>query len=161
VTRNLVGACLFFLGGYFFQQSGGAPPVAKAGDPALSLGNFSLSLAVKDLAKSRDFYEKLGFHVRSGDQKKWIVLQNDSAIIGLFQGYFEKNTLTFNPGWDRSRQTLPAFQDIREVQKLLVSRGIELKTKADESSTGPANFTLEDPDGNPILIDQFVPAPKK
>jgi len=161
MTRNLVVAVLFFLGGYMVQQANGAPPSGKAEEPAISLGNFSISLAVKDLAKSRDFYEKLGFHVRSGDWKKWVVMVNDSAIIGLFQGFIEKNSLTFNPGWDRSRKTLPTFQDIREIQKALKSRGLELATKADESTTGPASFSLTDPDGNPILIDQFVPAPKK
>ena len=161
MTRNLVVAVLFFLGGYMVQQSNGVPPSSKAEDQAVSLGNFSVSLAVKDLAKSRDFYEKLGFHVRSGDKKKWVVMQNDFAIIGLFQGFIEKNSLTFNPGWDRSRKALPTFQDIREIQKVLKSRGLELATKADESTTGPASFSLTDPDGNPILIDQFVPAPKK
>jgi catechol 2,3-dioxygenase-like lactoylglutathione lyase family enzyme len=134
----------------------------KKGDAQLRLGNFSVSLNVKDIAASRAFYEKLGFKVDGGDQaKKWLVLQNETAMIGLFQGMFEKNSLTFNPGWDRSKKTLPDFDDVREIQRTLVSKGLTLATKADESSTGPASLTLLDPDGNPILIDQHVPAPKK
>ena len=141
---------------------------AKAGDnqkkedAQLRLGNFSVSLTVKDIAASRAFYEKLGFKVSGGDQaKKWLVLQNETATIGLFQGMFEKNSLTFNPGWDRTKATLPDFDDVRDIQRTLVSKGLTLATKADESSTGPASLTLLDPDGNPILIDQYVPAPKK
>ena len=134
----------------------------KKGDAQLRLGNFSVSLNVKDIAVSRAFYEKLGFKVSGGDQaKKWLVLQNETAAIGLFQGMFEKNSLTFNPGWDRSKKTLPDFDDVREIQRTLVSKGLTLATKADESSTGPASLMLLDPDGNPILIDQHVPAPKK
>ena len=142
--------------------------VAKAGDDdkkadaPLRLGNFSVSLAVKDIAASRAFYEKLGFKVAGGEQaKNWLVLQNETATIGLFQGMFEKNSLTFNPGWDRSKKTLPDFDDVREIQKTLKDRGLKLTASADESSTGPAFITLTDPDGNPILIDQHVPAPKK
>ena len=134
----------------------------KEGDAPLRLGNFSVSLNVKDIAVSRAFYEKLGFKVSGGDQaKKWLILQNETAAIGLFQGMFEKNSLTFNPGWDRSKKTLPDFDDVREIQRTLVGKGLTLATKADESSTGPAFLTLKDPDGNPILIDQHVPAPKK
>ena len=134
----------------------------KKGDAPLRLGNFSISLTVKDIAASRAFYEKLGFKVVAGDQaKKWLVLQNETANIGLFQGMFDKNSLTFNPGWDRTKATLPDFDDVREIQRTLVSKGLTLATKADESSTGPASLTLLDPDGNPILIDQHVPAPKK
>ena len=134
----------------------------EKGDAHLRLGNFSVSLTVKDIAASRTFYEKLGFRQCGGDQaKKWLVLQNETATIGLFQGMFEKNSLTFNPGWDRSKKTLPDFDDVREIQRTLVSKGLTLATKADESSTGPAYLTLLDPDGNPILIDQHVPAPKK
>ena len=134
----------------------------KKGDAQLRLGNFSVSLNVKDIAASRAFYEKLDFKVVGGDQaKKWLVLQNETATIGLFQGMFEKNSLTFNPGWDRTKATLPDFDDVREIQRTLVSKGLTLATKADESGTGPAFLTLLDPDGNPILIDQHVPAPKK
>ncbi|MBK8270364.1 MAG: VOC family protein [Planctomycetes bacterium] len=128
----------------------------------MELGNFSISLAVKDIAKSREFYEKLGFHVRGGNQaQKWLVMQNETATIGLFQGMFEKNSLTFNPGWDRDKNTLEHFKDVRDIQKALKKKGLALTTSADESSTGPAYCTLEDPDGNPILIDQHVPKPKK
>ncbi len=134
----------------------------KKGDVQLRLGKSSVSLTVKDIAASRAFYEKLGFKVTGCDQaQKWLVLQNETATIGLFQGMFEKNLLTFNPGWDRSKKTLPDFDDVREIQRTLVSNGLTLATKADESSTGPASLTLLDPDGNPILIDQHVPAPKK
>jgi catechol 2,3-dioxygenase-like lactoylglutathione lyase family enzyme len=134
----------------------------KKGDAPLRLGNFSVSLAVKDIAASRAFYEKLGFKVVAGDQaKKWLVLQNETANIGLFQGMFEKNSLTFNPGWDRTKATLPEFDDVREIQKTLKDRGLKLTTSADESGKGPASISLTDPDGNPILIDQHVPAPKK
>jgi catechol 2,3-dioxygenase-like lactoylglutathione lyase family enzyme len=125
------------------------------------LGNFSVSLAVKDLAASRAFYEKLGFRAFGGDGKKWLILQNETSTIGLFQGFFEKNILTFNPGWDRSAKTLPEFDDVRTIQKTLKQRGLVLTTTADEATTGPASFTLADPDGNPILVDQHVPAPKK
>lgn len=128
----------------------------------MQLGNFSVSLAVKDLAASRAFYEKLGFRVIGGDQKQnWLILQNDTATIGLFQGMFEKNTLTFNPGWDRSAQTLPAFDDVREIQRRLKTQGLALASQADEGTTGPASLMLMDPDGNPILIDQHVPKPAK
>ena len=128
----------------------------------MRLGNFSVSLAVKDIAKSRAFYETLGFHVFGGDQsKKWLIMQNETATIGLFQGFFEKNILTFNPGWDRSGTTLPSFDDVREIQKALKSQGVELATKADEATTGPASLMVIDPDGNPVLIDQHVPSPKK
>ncbi len=134
----------------------------EKGDAQLRLGKFSVSLTVKDIAASRAFYEKLGFKVSGGDQaQKWLVLQNEASTIGLFQGMFEKNMLTFNPGWDRSNKTLPDFDDVREIQQTLVSKGLTLTTKADESTTGAASLTLLDTDGNPILIDQHVPAPKK
>jgi len=134
----------------------------KKGDAPMRLGNFSVSLAVKDIAASRAFYEKLGFRPFGGDQaKNWLILQNETATIGLFQGMFDKNVLTFNPGWDRTAATLPDFDDVRNIQRTLKSRGLVLTTSADEASTGPASLTLVDPDGNPILIDQHVPAPKK
>ncbi len=122
----------------------------------MNLGNFSVSLAVKDLAASQAFYEKLGFKKFGGDGKNWLILQSDTATIGLFQGMFEKNTLTFNPGWDRSANTLPDFTDVRDIQKQLKSRGLELTMTADESGDGPAFIALVDPDGNPVLIDQHV-----
>lgn len=122
-----------------------------------TLGNFSVSLAVKDLAASRAFYEKLGFEVFGGDQaQNWLILQNGGATIGLFQGMFERNLLTFNPGWDSGCNTLADFTDVRELQRRLRSLGIEPATAADESTTGPASLMIIDPDGNPILIDQHV-----
>jgi catechol 2,3-dioxygenase-like lactoylglutathione lyase family enzyme len=162
MTKNLVGAFLFFLGGYMMQQASGSPPISQTGDASMRLGNFSVSLVVKDIAKSREFYEKLGFHVWGGDQaKKWLIMQNDTATIGLFQGMLNKNTLTFNPGWDRSGNALPNFDDVREIQKTLESRGLELTMRVDESTTGPASLMLMDPDGNPILVDQHVQSPRK
>jgi catechol 2,3-dioxygenase-like lactoylglutathione lyase family enzyme len=126
----------------------------------MRLGNFSVSLAVKDIAASRAFYEKLGFRVFGGDQaKNWLILQNETTTTGLFQGMWDKNLLTFNPGWDRSANTLPDFDDVREIQRLLKSRGLTLTQEADESSSGPAGLMLLDPDGNPILIDQHVSSP--
>jgi catechol 2,3-dioxygenase-like lactoylglutathione lyase family enzyme len=123
----------------------------------ITLGNFSVSLAVKDLAASRAFYEKLGFEVRGGDAaQNWFILQNATATIGLFQGMFERNVLTFNPGWDRAGNTLADFTDVRELQRRVRALGIEPATPADESTTGPASFILIDPDGNPIYVDQHV-----
>lgn len=138
-------------------------PTAKpAPTPSPRLGNFSVSLSVKDLAASRAFYEKLGFQVVGGDQaQNWLILQNDTATIGLFQGMFPSNMLTFNPGWDRSAASLPDFDDVREIQRTLNGRGLTITTPADESTTGPASLVLVDPDGNPILIDQHIPAPNK
>ena len=127
----------------------------------MQLGNFSISLAVKDIAASRAFYEKLGFKMTGGDGKEWVVLMNEATTIGLFQGMFERNMLTFNPGWDTSKATLPDFEDVRDLQKTLKARGLTPAPAADESTTGPAYFMLNDPDGNPILIDQHVPSPKK
>jgi len=128
----------------------------------MRLGNFSISLAVKDLIASRAFYEKLGFKMVSGDpSKNWVVLQNDTTKIGLFQGMFARNMLTFNPGWDSDKATLSDFEDVRDIQKTLKSCGLTPDPAADESTTGPAYLMLTDPDGNPILIDQHVPSPKK
>jgi catechol 2,3-dioxygenase-like lactoylglutathione lyase family enzyme len=127
----------------------------------MRLGNFSVSLAVKDLAASREFYAKLGFRVISGTGTNYSILQNETSTIGLFQGMFDKNILTFNPGWDRTCATLPEFDDVRDIQRTLLSRGLALATKADESTTGPASIVLVDPDGNQIFIDQHVPSPRK
>src|SRR5262249_50834996 len=131
----------------------------QTGAKKVRLGNFSVSLTVKDLKASREFYDKLGFRVILGNARNWAILQNDTATIGLFQGMFEKNSLTFNPGWDRKGETLKDFDDVRALQQTLKSRGLKLQTEADESSTGPASFALTDPDGNPILVDQHVPKP--
>jgi catechol 2,3-dioxygenase-like lactoylglutathione lyase family enzyme len=123
----------------------------------MHLGAFSISLAVKDIAKSREFYEKLGFEAFGGDQaQNWLILKQGTTVIGLFQGMFEKNLLTFNPGWDQDARNLESFTDIREIQKQLKAQGVIPETEADESTTGPANIFLNDPDGNPILIDQHV-----
>ena len=128
----------------------------------MRLGNFSVSLAVQDLPRSRAFYEKLGFRAVFGDAaSNWLILQNDTCTIGLFQGHLEKNTLAFNPGWDRAGNTLPDFDDVRDIQKSLKGQGLSLVMQADESSAGPASLILLDPDGNPILIDQHVPRPGK
>src|SRR5262245_58571117 len=124
---------------------------------AMLLGNFSVSLAVKDIEASRAFYEKLGFAAIAGlPAQKWLILRNGSAIVGLFEGHLERNTLTFNPGWDASGNTLPEFTDVRELQRRLKRSGITPVAEADESTTGPASLVVIDPDGNPILIDQHV-----
>lgn len=123
----------------------------------MKLGNFSVSLAVKDLEASRAFYEKLGFEVFHGmPQQNWVILKNGEVTIGLFQGMFENNIMTFNPGWDANAQKLQEFTDIRELQRELRSAGIALQTEADESTTGPASFMVTDPDGNTLLFDQHV-----
>ena len=123
----------------------------------MQLGNFSVSLAVKDIAASREFYEKLGFTVFGGDaSQNWLIMKNGDAIIGLFQGMFERNMLTFNPGWDQNAQRLDQFTDVRELQRRLRGQGLRFVSEADESTTGPASFMVADPDGNPILVDQHV-----
>ena len=123
----------------------------------MDLGAFSVSLAVKDLGKSREFYEKLGFETYGGDaSQNWLIMKNGDCIIGLFQVMFEKNIFTFNPGWDRNANTLTSFTDVREIQRQLKALGIPLESEADENTEGPASFTVVDPDGNPILVDQHV-----
>ena len=123
----------------------------------MELGTFSISLAVKDIEASRGFYEKLGFKVFAGNaSQRWLILKNGDHAIGLFQGMFEKNILTFNPGWDSNASKLNTFTDVRELQRALKAQGVQLTTEADEKSTGPASFTAIDPDGNPILVDQHV-----
>jgi catechol 2,3-dioxygenase-like lactoylglutathione lyase family enzyme len=123
----------------------------------MDLGAFSISLAVKDLAASREFYEKFGFEVFAGDAaQNWLILKNRSHVIGLFQGMFEKNILTFNPGWDQNAQKLASFTDVRDLQRALKAKGVEFLQQADEGTTGPASFIALDPDGNPILVDQHV-----
>lgn len=123
----------------------------------MELGAFSVSLAVKDLDASRQFYEKFGFEVHGGDAaQNWLILKNGSHVIGLFQGMFEKNILTFNPGWNQDGETLDTFADVRELQRQLKTQGVEFATEADESTAGPASFAVVDPDGNPILVDQHI-----
>lgn len=121
----------------------------------MNLGAFSVSLNVKDINKSKSFYEDLGFQILGGNiDQNWLIMKNENTVIGLFQGMFEKNILTFNPGWDQNADNLDSYTDIRELQKQLKEKGVKMLTEADESSEGPASFTIEDPDGYPILVDQ-------
>lgn len=123
----------------------------------MELGAFSISLTVKDIEASRAFYEKLGFKVIGGDAlQNWLVLRNNDHTIGLFQGMLEKNTLTFNPGWDKDAEQIDTYTDIRELQRQLKAQGVDLFSEADEDTSGPASFIVVDPDGNPILVDQHV-----
>jgi len=123
----------------------------------MELGAFSISLAVKNIEASQAFYEKFGFNVFAGNaSQRWLILKNGPHAIGLFQGMFEKNILTFNPGWDSNASKLNAFTDVRDLQRELKAQGVQLSTESDETSTGPASFLAMDPDGNPILVDQHV-----
>lgn len=123
----------------------------------MKLGAFSSSLSVKDIHKSKAFYENLGFEVFAGDiERNYLIMKNGNALIGLFQGMFENNILTFNPGWDESANTLEDFDDVREIQKHLKEKGVSLEREADETTSGPASIVMLDPDGNAILIDQHV-----
>ena len=123
----------------------------------MELGAFSVSLDVKDIEASRVFYEKLGFTKFHGEQSQgWLILRNGNATVGLFQGMFERNSLTFNPGWDADAQPVGSFTDVRELQKELREAGVEFSVEADESGSGPAFFIVADPDGNPIFVDQHV-----
>ncbi|SDN46567.1 VOC family protein [Bacillus sp. OK048] len=121
----------------------------------MKLGAFSVSLTVKDIHLSKSFYENLGFQAFGGDiNQNWLIMKNEDTIIGLFQGMFEKNVLTFNPGWNQNAENLESFTDIRDLQKQLKEKGVKILTEANEASEGPAHLTLEDPDGNQILLDQ-------
>jgi predicted enzyme related to lactoylglutathione lyase len=123
----------------------------------MKLGAFSISLAVKNIEASRAFYEIFGFKIFGGNAaQNWLILKNGDHIIGLFQGMFEKNSLTFNPGWDSNANKVDGFTDVRELQRQLKAQGVQLMTEADETTTGPASFVAIDPDGNPILVDQHV-----
>lgn len=123
----------------------------------MDLGAFSISLTVKDIEASKAFYEKFGFKVVGGDaSQNWLILRNGDHTVGLFQGMFEKNSLTFNPGWDKNAEQVNTFTDIRDIQRQLKAQGVELLSEADENTTGPASFIAIDPDGNPILVDQHV-----
>lgn len=123
----------------------------------MEFGAFSVSLAVKDIEVSKTFYQKLGFEIFGGDQSQnWLIMKNGSTVIGLFQGMFDKNLLTFNPGWDSNATELDDFTDVRVIQQKLKEQGVEMISEADESSVGPASFMIADPDGNPILVDQHV-----
>ena len=126
----------------------------------MKLGAFSVSLAVEDIHASKAFYEKLGFTEMGGNiEQNWLILRNDSTVIGLFQGMFEQNILTFNPGWSQGAEPLDSFQDVRELQQVLKEAGVEFNQEADESTDGPASFVITDPDGNAILVDQHVAKP--
>jgi glyoxylase I family protein len=123
----------------------------------MKLGAFSASLSVKDIKVSKQFYEKLGFNIYAGQiEKNYLIMKNGNALIGLFQGMFENNILTFNPGWDENANKVEPFDDIRAIQKELKSHGIKLENEVDKNTKGPASFALFDPDGNTILIDQHV-----
>jgi catechol 2,3-dioxygenase-like lactoylglutathione lyase family enzyme len=158
----IASLCVCVIGGCVSTRGRDHDAEPSHKDTSMQLGNFSVSLTVKDLAASRAFYENLGFRVFGGDAASgWLILQNDTSTIGLFQGMFDKNMLTFNPGWDRAANTLPKFDDVRDIQKSLKQKGIKFVTEAEESSTGPASFMIVDPDGNPILFDQHVPRPSR
>jgi catechol 2,3-dioxygenase-like lactoylglutathione lyase family enzyme len=169
MTRLSIAVLVSFLAGcgavaaVAAAQTSRAATAPASGDGQIQLGNFSVSLAVKDIGASRAFYEKLGFKQVAGNQaQNWLILQNSTSTIGLFQGpQYTRNMLTFNPGWDRSGNPLPEFDDVREIQRTLKARGLVPAVTADVSSTGPASLVLTDPDGNPILIDQHVPRPQK
>jgi len=163
MNRMGIGALVFCLGGLVTTQATRLANNQASGEAKkMRLGNFSVSLAVKDISASRAFYEKLGFRVILGEQaKNWLILQNETSTIGLFQGMFSKNIMTFNPGWDRNSGTLPDFDDVRDIQRRLKSHGLTLATEADEATAGPASLMLVDPDGNQILVDQHVPSPRK
>lgn len=147
------------LSGCCTPRAASETPAHSTGETPMQLGNFSVSLSVKDLKTSVAFYEKLGFRPVGGDGKAYSIMQNQTSTIGLFQGMFTGNLLTFNPGWDRACSTLPEFDDVRDIQRTLTREGITLTSTVDEASTGPASITLTDPDGNVILIDQHVPRP--
>jgi len=123
----------------------------------MELGAFSISLSVKDILKSKDFYEKLGFTIFAGEiEKNYLIMKNGETIIGLFQDMFENNILTFNPGWDQNANTIEAFQDVRKIQAKLKNKGLKLDSETEDHTTGPGSITITDPDGNAILIDQHV-----
>jgi catechol 2,3-dioxygenase-like lactoylglutathione lyase family enzyme len=157
-TRLLVGAMVLIC--VVDANTGRSTQAAE--ERALELGNFSVSLAVKDIKASMAFYQKLDFKQVGGNlEHNWVVLQNGTARIGLFQGMFEKNILTFNPGWNKDKETLKDFQDVRELQRALKARGLVIAPEADVTTTGPAFFEVTDPDGNTLLIDQHVPSPSR
>jgi catechol 2,3-dioxygenase-like lactoylglutathione lyase family enzyme len=171
LSRTLAGAlasiAIVATTGIAAAQSTPATPASPSSPSTatkvMDLGNFSVSLNVKDIKASMAFYEKLDFKVVAGKlEQKWIVLQNGNARIGLFQGMFDKNIMTFNPGWNKDKETMKEFQDVREIQRTLKARGITtIAPEADEKTEGPAYFKVVDPDGNALLFDQHVPSPKR
>lgn len=139
-----------------------APTTPPAAVKPMPLGNFSVSLAVKDIKASKAFYEKLDFVEVGGVlEQNWVILQSGTTTIGLFQGMFEDNLMTFNPGWDKDKKVLDSFTDVRAIQRTLKERGVAMVAEADPATEGPASFVIADPDGNTILFDQHVPAPKR
>ena len=147
--KNLIIIFVLFSSLVFSQKN------SNQKENTMELGAFSVSLKVKDIKKSVEFYEKLGFTYKAGNiDQNWIVLKNGDTVIGLFQGFIDENTLTFNPGWDQKAQNLPEFTDVREIQKKLKEKDVKLDREADEKTTGPEYIVLKDPDGNSILIDQ-------
>lgn len=165
VPAFLLLSCLFWLGGCRTADGTGSTAVAAAVAPpvaAEALGAFSVSLAVKDLAASLAFYEKLGFAAVGGDPKQnWLILRSGSTTIGLFQGMFPTNVMTFNPGWSQQAEPLATFRDVRQIQADWKAKGVVFTAEADPTGTGPAHCLLADPDGNVILLDQHVPSPAK
>ena len=158
--KQLLPSVLLVLAACASPGRSAAGPTTTKGTNPMQLGNFALCLTVKDLTVSRAFYEKLGFAQVHGDPaQNWLVLQNDTTKIGLFQGMFPRNMLCFNPGWTSDAKALGQFEDVREIQAALTKQGIQPEPAADPSSTGPASFMIVDPDGNPILFDQHVPRP--
>ena len=155
----LTGAfCLgiFFNSIFYFDLSPSTTTQPKT-NTAMKLGAFSISLSVKDLKASKAFYENLGFTQFGGAmESNYLIMKNESTLIGLFQGMFEENILTFNPGWDENAQEVEGFQDVRKIQQHLKSLGVEIINPADEKSSGPASFVVKDPDGNMILFDQHL-----
>jgi predicted enzyme related to lactoylglutathione lyase len=153
----IVGIVTAFSFGFLLKPSEKLDKTSKS-TPTLEnmkLGAFSVSLSVKDLQASKAFYEKFGFTQFAGSsEQNYLIMKNEETLIGLFQGMFEGNILTFNPGWDENAQNLGSFDDIREIQKQLKSAGVDLITEADESTSGPASLMVKDPDGNMILLDQ-------
>jgi predicted lactoylglutathione lyase len=159
-TRHLSLVGAMALTGMVGASTAQSPQAAEM--KPLEFGNFSVSLAVKDIKASMAFYQKLDFKQVGGKlEQNWVVLQNGTARIGLFQGMFEKNILTFNPGWTKDKETMTDFQDVRELQRTLKARGLTLAPEADVTTTGPAYFEVSDPDGNTLLVDQHVPSPKR
>ncbi len=157
----VAGLVLSFCGGYFIKSTTVEQPdktiINKSETEHMKLGAFSVSLSVKDLETSKKFYETLGFTTFGGDAKmNYLIMKNGSTLIGLFQGMFEGNILTFNPGWDENATTLQQFEDIRSIQRKLKENGIKFESEADEKTTGPASLTITDPDGNVILLDQHI-----
>jgi len=159
-TLLLVGLAASFCFGFYTRKENAKPvdkPITTQKITPMKVGAFSISLSVKDIHASKKFYETMGFTVLGGDLKKnYLIMKNGNSLIGLFQGMFKGNILTFNPGWDESGNKIGAFDDVRKIQQQLKSSGIKLDSEADETTSGPASFMLTDPDGNVILFDQHI-----